>query len=77
MVRRDGASTRVERLQEISKMIAKTMPHGVATETVLDAIEYGMGLTRKTAEKYLDLVIRKQEWITDSFGIIKPGDEIG
>lgn len=61
-MRKDGAFTKKERLSMIARSIAKSMPQGISLEDVLDWVEYEIGLNRHTAERYVEIVTRRQGW---------------
>jgi len=68
-LRRDGAYVKQQRLKQITKEIAKHFPSPVSYSRMLDWIEINVGLSRSTAQRYLDLVIRAAGWAVN-------GDEI-
>ena len=65
MVRRDAALLRKQRLQEIERRMAQGISRGIDLDKLLDWIEYEIGLTRKTAMRYVELIVRKQGWVRD------------
>jgi hypothetical protein len=72
MVGRDAGYLKSIRLKEIEKKIAKNIANGVDLEKLLDWVEYEQGLRRKTALQYVELILKKQDWIVES-GVIKAG----
>lgn len=69
-MRKDGSWVKSQRLAEISRTIASTMPKGCDYEKLLIKIQFEMGLTVNRAEEYVDLVCLAKGWINNN-GIIK------
>lgn len=62
-MRKDGSWVKSQRLQEISRMIAPTMPDGCNYKKLLVKIQFEIGLTESRAEEYVDLVCLAKGWI--------------
>lgn len=64
MVRRDGAYTKKLRLDKITKAITQSFDAGgVPYEKLITWIQFEEGLTRSTAEEYIELILQAKGWI--------------
>jgi len=72
MVKKDAAWLRRQRLDQISKIIAKTFPNPVDLENLVLLCEYELGLSENTAMKYIDLVCRVKGWTVRDGKIYPP-----
>ena len=70
MVRKDGKYLKQQRMQDISKAIAKSFPDGLDYDKLINQLEF-RGYREDTAIKYVDVVIKFQGWIIVD-GTIKP-----
>lgn len=69
---KDAGFTKTQRMKRISKEIAKHLSknHKVDYETLLNWIEYEIGLSRNKAEEYVKTICKMKNWIIEYMGEI-------
>jgi len=67
LVRNDGAEARKQRIQEIIKGIASKLNQGenVFLSSTVVEIQYGYGLTQRTANEYIEIGEKLQRYKID------------
>ena len=70
MVGKDAGFVKTTRLKSIKCQMAQSISKGVDKDRVLDWVELNIGLSRSTATKYVDLIVRSEGWIDNDGTIV-------
>ena len=63
MVRRDSSMLKAERLARIRTQMMMNLKDVVKIDKLLDWIELNIGLSRRKAKEYVELIIRSEGWV--------------